>query len=136
MKQVNSESAQAYAPDALNWIVGKDEGGVVGRMKFCRPIFRVAGRVNERLAHTIWENNKEGFHPIARKLIEKVCVCVSKYDPKLFSFYWTLTSVFRILSSADLGISTKHSLSMTYVALKEMNKCDTYRQYSTFYPQR
>jgi leukotriene-A4 hydrolase len=69
----SSASAQSFAPEAAKWVVGKDESGVVkGRMKFCRPVFRAVHRVNKELAFATYEKSKEAFHPIARKLIEKV----------------------------------------------------------------
>ncbi|KAJ7895862.1 leukotriene A4 hydrolase [Mycena leptocephala] len=67
-----SAAAEHFAPEALKWVVGGDGSGVIkGRMKFCRPIFRGVFQVNEALAKEAWEKNQSGFHPIARKLIEK-----------------------------------------------------------------
>jgi hypothetical protein len=43
-----------------------------GRMKFCRPIFKAVGQVDSALAKEVFEKSKEAFHPIARRLIEKV----------------------------------------------------------------
>jgi leukotriene-A4 hydrolase len=64
----------AYAPDAVLWVVGADETGVVkGRMKFCRPVLRAVGSVDRGLAVRTYERYKEAFHPIAGSLIEKVC---------------------------------------------------------------
>lgn len=45
---------------------------VVGRMKFCRDIFRLVYKVDEELAKSAFGKAKNAFHPIARKLIEKV----------------------------------------------------------------
>ncbi len=43
-------------------------------MKFCRPVFRAASKVDKELAKKTFVKNKTSFHPIAQKLIEKVCV--------------------------------------------------------------
>jgi len=40
-------------------------------MKFCRPVFRAVGKADMELARKTWEESKDSFHPIARKLIEK-----------------------------------------------------------------
>ncbi|KAJ7677326.1 peptidase family M1-domain-containing protein [Mycena rosella] len=67
-----SEAAVHFAPQATNWVVGADGSDVIkGRMKFCRPIFRGVFQVNEDLAKNAWKKNKNEFHPIARKLIDK-----------------------------------------------------------------
>ncbi|KAJ7454867.1 peptidase family M1-domain-containing protein [Mycena latifolia] len=67
-----SEAAVFFAPQAAKWVVGDDGSAVIkGRMKFCRPIFRGVFQVDEGLAKEVWEKNKNGFHPIARKLIDK-----------------------------------------------------------------
>jgi leukotriene-A4 hydrolase len=67
-----SAAASHFAPEAIKWVVGTDGSGVIkGRMKFCRPVFRVVFQVNEGLAKEAWEKNQSGFHPIARKLIDK-----------------------------------------------------------------
>ncbi|KAF8839904.1 hypothetical protein BDN67DRAFT_1054580 [Paxillus ammoniavirescens] len=69
----DSDAAQAYAQEAVDWVVGNDETGVVkGRMKFCRPIFRAVFAVNSSLAIETYEAYKNEFHPIARNLIEGV----------------------------------------------------------------
>jgi leukotriene-A4 hydrolase len=68
-----SEAARSFAEAAVKWAVGADGTGVVkGRMKFCRPIFRSVGKVNRDLAVEVFTAHKGAFHPIARKLIEKV----------------------------------------------------------------
>ncbi|KAF7329344.1 Leuk-A4-hydro-C domain-containing protein [Mycena kentingensis (nom. inval.)] len=68
----NSEAAKAYVGDAVKWVVGADGTGIIkGRMKFCRPVFRAVGKVDRGLAVETWAEYKEGFHPIARRLIEK-----------------------------------------------------------------
>ncbi|KIK94684.1 hypothetical protein PAXRUDRAFT_142351 [Paxillus rubicundulus Ve08.2h10] len=69
----DSEAAQAYAQEAVDWVVGNDETGVVkGRMKFCRPVFRAVFAANSSLAIATYEEYKNEFHPIARNLIEGV----------------------------------------------------------------
>jgi hypothetical protein len=45
---------------------------VKGRIKFCRPIFRAVSKVDYKLAVDTFGKSKQAFHPIARKLIEKV----------------------------------------------------------------
>ena len=69
----SSPAAKSFAPEAANWVVGDDDTGVVkGRMKFCRPIFRAVYKVDQRLSVAVFSKSKDAFHPIARKLIEKV----------------------------------------------------------------
>ena len=69
----SSVAAKAFAVEAANWVVGKDGSGVIkGRMKFCRPVFRAVRKVDEDLAKQVFEPSKYAFHPIARKMIEKV----------------------------------------------------------------
>ncbi|KAI8983283.1 peptidase family M1-domain-containing protein [Trametes punicea] len=68
-----SSAAKEFAPAAAQWVVGKDGSGLVrGRMKFCRPTFRAIARVDRKLAVDVFTENKLSFHPIARRLIEKV----------------------------------------------------------------
>jgi len=67
-----SSAAKTLAVEAAKWVIGDDGSGVIkGRMKFCRPVFRAVSKVDRDLAVTNWEKGKTGFHPIARKLIEK-----------------------------------------------------------------
>ena len=74
LKDPTSSVAGDLASQALKWVTGRDGTGVIkGRMKFCRPTFRAASRVNATLAKEYFALSKEEFHPIARKLIEKVC---------------------------------------------------------------
>jgi leukotriene-A4 hydrolase len=64
---------QHVAEEAARWVVGDDGSGVIkGRAKFCRPVFRSIARVDRDLAVRYFEKHKAEFHPIARKLIEKV----------------------------------------------------------------
>jgi leukotriene-A4 hydrolase len=74
LKDTKSSAAFDFAGHALKWVTGRDGTGVIkGRMKFCRPTFRAASRVDSALAKEYFVHSKEQFHPIARKLIEKVC---------------------------------------------------------------
>lgn len=65
-------AAKQFGPEAVKWVTGEDTGMVVGRMKFCRPIFKLVYKVDEELAVTAFGKAKNAFHPIARNLIEKV----------------------------------------------------------------
>lgn len=67
-----SAAAKKYASTALKWVVGEDGGSLKGRMKFCRPTFVRAGKVDHELAVKTFKAHSSAFHPIARKLIEKV----------------------------------------------------------------
>jgi len=92
----SSTAAKTFAIDAVRWVIGDDETGVVkGRMKFCRPVFRNVWSVDKDLAVRNWEKAKTNFHPIARKLIEKV------NEVGIFSMDALLNrpSMFRILGS-------------------------------------
>jgi len=72
LKDPTSLAALDFTDQALKWVTGRDGTGVIkGRMKFCRPTFRAANRVNAILAKEYFVRSKEEFHPIARKLIEK-----------------------------------------------------------------
>lgn len=65
--------AEPFAQEAVKWVVGEDGSGVVkGRMKFCRPVFRSVAAMDKSLAAEVWARNKDSFHPIAKKLIDKV----------------------------------------------------------------
>ncbi|EKM60600.1 uncharacterized protein PHACADRAFT_246632 [Phanerochaete carnosa HHB-10118-sp] len=67
-----SAAARKYTPDALRWVVGDDGSGVVkGRMKFCRPVFLAASKVDKKLARETFRAHQMAFHPIAAKMIEK-----------------------------------------------------------------
>ena len=70
----SSPAAKEFAPDAAKWVTGTDGSGVLrGRMKFCRPTFRAIAKADRPLALDFFAANKQAFHPIARRLIEKVC---------------------------------------------------------------
>ena len=74
-----SEAARKHAPTALNWVVGDDGSGIVkGRMKFCRPVFGAAGKVDATHARETFKRHQTAFHPIAAKMIEKASfsICV------------------------------------------------------------
>jgi leukotriene-A4 hydrolase len=45
--------------------------GLVGRMKFVRPLFRALNDVDRELAVKTFEDNKNFYHPICRAMIEK-----------------------------------------------------------------
>ncbi|KAJ6620129.1 peptidase family M1-domain-containing protein [Mycena sp. CBHHK59/15] len=67
-----SEAAAHFVVEAAKWVVGDDGTGVIkGRMKFCRPVFRAVSKVDSAMAAEVWAKNREAFHPIARKLIDK-----------------------------------------------------------------
>ncbi|KAI1790494.1 metalloprotease [Ganoderma leucocontextum] len=67
-----SPVAHEYAPAAAKWVTGHDGTHIVrGRMKFCRPTFRAIARADRKLALEYYGENKQSFHPIARRLIEK-----------------------------------------------------------------
>jgi len=73
LQDPTSPAAKDFAAKAANWVVGDDETGVIkGRMKFCRPVLRAVCKVDRNLAVSVFEGKKNEFHPIARKLIEKV----------------------------------------------------------------
>lgn len=73
MQAPSSGAAKTYSPDALQWVVGTDGTGIVkGRMKFCRPVFLMASKVDQGLTVRTFRAHKTSFHPIAQKLIEKV----------------------------------------------------------------
>jgi Leukotriene A4 hydrolase, C-terminal len=92
-----SEAAKTFAPLASKWVVGEDETGIIkGRMKFCRPIFRSVFKVDGLLAIGAFTRFKDQFHPIARKMIEKVrlskfscpgCVIFNNLETLVGSWY-------------------------------------------------
>ena len=74
LKDPSSTAARELAEPAAQWVTGLDGTGIIkGRMKFCRPVLRSVGHVDSALAQSYFSKTKESFHPIARKLIEKVC---------------------------------------------------------------
>ncbi|EJD04499.1 leukotriene-A4 hydrolase [Fomitiporia mediterranea MF3/22] len=71
--EASPENAKIIAQEAAKWIVGEDGSGVLkGRMKFCRPVFRAVSRADEEVARSVFGRWRGAFHPIARRLIEKV----------------------------------------------------------------
>ncbi|KAG7442686.1 zincin [Guyanagaster necrorhizus] len=71
LMDVSSPAAPSFAASAANWVIGEGTGAVVGRMKFCRDIFRAVFKVDKDTALQAFEKEKMSFHPIARKMIEK-----------------------------------------------------------------
>lgn len=68
-----SDAARTYAPHAVSWVTGTDDSAVVkGRMKFCRPVFQNASKVDKDMCVKAFKEHKSAFHPIAAKMIEKV----------------------------------------------------------------
>lgn len=73
LKDPTSRAANDFAVEAASWVVGNDGTGVIkGRMKFCRPVLRAVYKVDRHLATSVFGGKKDAFHPIARKMIEKV----------------------------------------------------------------
>lgn len=75
MQDKSSSAAKAYVCHALDWVVGKSDGMVKGRMKYNRPIFLAASYVDYHYFVTLkaYMDNRLAFHPIAHTMIEKVC---------------------------------------------------------------
>jgi leukotriene-A4 hydrolase len=83
----DTHAAKTFASEAADWVVGADGSGTVkGRMKFCRPIFKAVYKVSKSLAVDVFTRSKASFHPIAIRLIEKVCMIFSQQDPVAESF--------------------------------------------------
>ena len=47
------------------WVVNK------GRMKYCRPVFRLLHKQTPELAKKTFEAHQDFYHPIARKMIAR-----------------------------------------------------------------
>jgi hypothetical protein len=112
-----SAAARAFAPDAIQWVVGEDGTGIVkGRMKFCRPILRAASKVDLDAAVVAYKRNRASFHPIAQKAVDKVsfgfffgrCVVVGGLTGELFFFF--LGPWVGVMSSH--GMKVKHKRRM------------------------
>lgn len=73
LQDPSSSAAKNYVPKALDWIVGKSDGMVKGRMKYNRPIFVAASRVDYDYTVKMFMEYRNAFHPIAQAMIEKVC---------------------------------------------------------------
>ncbi|KAF8132825.1 peptidase family M1-domain-containing protein [Boletus edulis] len=71
LKEPTSAVAKLFVQSVLDWVIGKDTGVIQGRMKFCRPLFRVANKVDREKTVAAYESARTLFHPIARKLIEQ-----------------------------------------------------------------
>ncbi|KAJ7719240.1 peptidase family M1-domain-containing protein [Mycena maculata] len=86
-----SEAAAHFVADAGKWVVGDEviggekTGVIKGRMKFCRPIFKAVFKVDPAFALKLWAEHKNKFHPIARRLIDKVLV----YIIAIYSVWYT-----------------------------------------------
>ncbi|KAF8341710.1 peptidase family M1-domain-containing protein [Amanita rubescens] len=81
LKDPKAPATQTFAIEAAKWVTGEDRSGVIkGRMKFCRPVLRAVGKVDINLARSMFEKKKNAFHPIARKLIEKVLFLQLRID--------------------------------------------------------
>ena len=72
LKDPASRAAKLYVQLVLDWVIGKGTGIIQGRMKFCRPLFRAADKVDHEKTVAAYESARALFHPIARKLIEQV----------------------------------------------------------------
>ncbi|KAK8854951.1 leukotriene A-4 hydrolase/aminopeptidase [Kwoniella newhampshirensis] len=59
------KSGPEYAEDAAGWVISR------GRMKFCRPIFRLLNQQTPELARKTFREHAAFYHPIARKMIAK-----------------------------------------------------------------
>ncbi|KAG6370601.1 hypothetical protein JVT61DRAFT_11220 [Boletus reticuloceps] len=71
LKEPTSTVAKLFVQPVLDWVIGKDTGVIQGRMKFCRPLFRDANKVDREKTVAAYESARTLFHPIARKLIEQ-----------------------------------------------------------------
>ncbi|KAI3611429.1 leukotriene-a4 hydrolase [Moniliophthora roreri] len=71
LEDPSTEAAKKFAEEASRWVIGDGTGMVVGRMKFCRDVFRAVFKVDQDLAIKAFQKEKNSFHPIARRLIEK-----------------------------------------------------------------
>ncbi|KAI9567862.1 hypothetical protein HD554DRAFT_2205270 [Boletus coccyginus] len=71
LKEPTSPVARLYVRQVLDWVTGKDTGIIQGRMKFCRPLFRAANKVDRKKTVAAYCGARTLFHPIARMLIEQ-----------------------------------------------------------------
>lgn len=67
---LSSPAAKDFIIDAANWLV-RDEKGIKGRMKFCRPTFRAIYKIDVKLAQETFLAHEFEFHPIAAAMIKK-----------------------------------------------------------------
>ncbi|NXD32286.1 LKHA4 aminopeptidase, partial [Spelaeornis formosus] len=63
--QIALKSGPEYAKQAAAWVVNK------GRMKYCRPVFRLLHKQAPELAKKTFLEHESFYHPIARKMISK-----------------------------------------------------------------
>ncbi|WWC63102.1 leukotriene A-4 hydrolase/aminopeptidase [Kwoniella dejecticola CBS 10117] len=63
--EVALKSGPEYAEAAAAWVINK------GRMKFCRPVFRLLNEQTPELAKKTFLKHANFYHPIARKMIAK-----------------------------------------------------------------
>ncbi|WWC90899.1 leukotriene A-4 hydrolase/aminopeptidase [Kwoniella dendrophila CBS 6074] len=63
--EVALKSGPEYAESAAAWVINK------GRMKFCRPVFRLLNEQKPELAKKTFLKHANFYHPIARKMIAK-----------------------------------------------------------------
>ncbi|WWC71745.1 leukotriene A-4 hydrolase/aminopeptidase [Kwoniella pini CBS 10737] len=63
--EIALKSGPEYAESAAKWVINK------GRMKFCRPVFRLLNEQTPELAKKIFLKHANFYHPIARKMIAK-----------------------------------------------------------------
>ena len=72
LREPKSEIAVKSLGSVLDWVVGTYTGYIQGRMKFCRPLFKAANKVDRDKTVAAYCGARTLFHPIARKLIEQV----------------------------------------------------------------
>ncbi|WVO17684.1 leukotriene A-4 hydrolase/aminopeptidase [Cryptococcus depauperatus] len=63
--EIALKSGSEYAEKAAAWVVNK------GRMKFCRPVYRLLYKQVPDLAQQTFKEHEEFYHPIARKMLAK-----------------------------------------------------------------
>ncbi|KAK4685307.1 leukotriene-A4 hydrolase, partial [Tremellales sp. Uapishka_1] len=63
--EVALKSGPEYAQDAADWVINK------GRMKYCRPIYKLLYKVRPALAKKTFLDHASFYHPIARKMVAK-----------------------------------------------------------------
>lgn len=86
----NSAATKTFAQEAAKWVVGDDGTGIIkGRMKFCRPVFKAVFSIDPKMAVSAFLKHKNSFHPIARKLLEKVrCILVFVCNSSVYADSW------------------------------------------------
>ena len=62
---MQAQAEEVYQPAA-------ELAGKVGRMKFVRPLYRHLLRVDKELAQLTFEMRKNFYHPICRRMVEKL----------------------------------------------------------------